>query len=392
MKMKHIEAAKIRLEDLWINGTDYCQETVRDARAHNKMLHLDLDLTGECKLKCFYCDRTPDRFNDVPNRVELTTKERIDLITQAKLLGATTVEFPGAGEPMIDPGFWEIIEHIHKLGMISVIFTSGYHLDKESIDRLFVNNASIFLKYNHRDPTIQDRMVRLKGYGEKAQNALDLLIERGFNQSIPTRLAIDMVVTPAYQDLEEVASVFRWCRQNNIHSYISTLIPEGLADIKSKLLERERSDQLMQMIENIDREEFGLTYKSSRPLVGGYRCRQVNVGLFVNLFGEVYDCNGLGRFLGHIRVNSLENVWKSKFATSIRKPLQNGFCVLRERVWDGVETKGIDRKIEEYVKFSEKKGGDAVVEDGLKYTGHLGNRSVAEAMDALMNKEVCLES
>lgn len=46
----------------------------------------------------------------------------------------------------------------------------------------------------------------------------------------------------------------------------------------------------------------------SLPMAGGYKCRQVNVGLFVNLYGEVYDCNGLGRILaiGHIRVNSLE--------------------------------------------------------------------------------------
>jgi hypothetical protein len=59
--LPHIVAARARLENLWAAGTDYCEETIGSARADNKLIHLDLDLTGECKLKCFYCDRTPDR-------------------------------------------------------------------------------------------------------------------------------------------------------------------------------------------------------------------------------------------------------------------------------------------------------------------------------------------
>ena len=71
----------------------------------------------------------------------------------------------------------------------------------------------------------------------------------------------------------------------------------------------------------------------SRPMAGGYRCRQVNIGMFVNLFGEVYDCNGLGRFIGHVRNTSLADIWNAKFARHIREKDQNGFCLLRERVW-----------------------------------------------------------
>src|SRR5215475_13639407 len=109
--LPHIVAGRERIENLWARGTDYSREVVAEARAHDRMLHLDLDLTGECKLKCFYCDRTPDRYSNVANRVELTTQERKDIISQANDLGATTVEFPGAVEPMIDEGFWDVVEH-----------------------------------------------------------------------------------------------------------------------------------------------------------------------------------------------------------------------------------------------------------------------------------------
>jgi MoaA/NifB/PqqE/SkfB family radical SAM enzyme len=370
--MEHIERGKKRLEDLWAKGTDYSNDIVEKAKKENKMLHLDMDLTGDCQLKCFYCDRTPDRFNKIPNRIELSTAERKDLITQAQELGAQTVEFPGAGEPMIDKGFWEIIEFINKKGMISVLFTSGYHLDQKSISRLYDNNVTIFLKYNHTDFKIQDKMVNVKGFGKISNQVLFLLINHGFNKEIPTRLAIDMVVTPKFQDIEEVKKIFRWCRQNNIHSYISTLIPEGIADHKSKILERERSNQLLSALQKIDQEDFGLIYTPSRPLAGGYRCRQVNIGLHINLFGECYDCNGLGRFLGHVKKNSLSEIWTAKFSQHIRKPNQDGFCLLRERVWNGVETKGMDRKLEQYLSWKKKYGEDPILLSGLKHTGYLG--------------------
>lgn len=366
-RLPHIEAARVRLENLWAAGTDYCVNVVEKARRTNAMLHLDMDLTGECKLKCFYCDRTPDRFNEIPNRIELTTAERKEIILQAKALGATTVEFPGAGEPMIDEGFWAIVEFIHENGMIPVIFTSGYHLDEQSIDRLYRNSATIFIKYNSSDTPTQDKMVGMKGYGEKATAALLMLVARGFSKTIPTRLAIDMVVTPKYHDLEEIGHVFRWCRDNNIHSYIQTLIPEGMADHKKMLLERQRADDLLEYMRKIDSEEYGIDYTPSRPMGGGYRCRQVNVGLFVNLFGEVYDCNGLGRVLGHIRKDSLAAIWNAKYAVQIRKPLQDGFCLLRERVWRGIDTSGMARKSEDYKRWESSTGNiDEVVRRAIE--------------------------
>ncbi len=368
--MEHTLAGKRRIESLWANGTDYSEDVVANARRQKRMLHLDMDLTGECKLKCFYCDRTPDRFNKIPNRKELTTEERKDLILQAKLLGAHTIEFPGAGEPMIDGGFWEIIEFIHQQGLVSVVFTSGYHFDDRLIDRLYENNATIFLKYNHTSTRVQDQMVGVKGYGKIANYVLQKLVEKGFNRPIPTRLAIDMVVTPKFQDMNEVKSLFRWCRKNNIHSYITTLIPEGIADHKSKILERERCDRLLSEIQKIDAMEFGIIYDANRPMAGGYKCRQVNVGLHINLFGEVYDCNGLGRILGHIRKNTLQEIWESKFAQHIREPLQNGYCLLRERVWMGAPSTGMYRKIEEYNAWEYANGPDAVVASGLEYMGH----------------------
>jgi MoaA/NifB/PqqE/SkfB family radical SAM enzyme len=383
--LPHIVAARERIENLWARGTDYCEQTVAEARAVGRMLHLDLDFTGECQLQCFYCDRTPDRYNNVANRQELTTEERKDIISQAKELGATTIEFPGAGEPMIDPGFWEVMEHIHDLDMIPVIFTSGWHLNEIAIDRLYEVGATIFVKHNSDDPRVQDKMVGVKGYGEVATQALNRMVERGFASTIPTRLAIDMVVTPKFQDQDMIASIFRWCRDNNVHNYIMTLIPEGMADHKQVLFEKARADELIELMAEIDRTEYGLEYVPSRPMGGGYRCRQVNVGLFANLFGEVYDCNGLGRLLGHLRRDSLADVWRSKFAQKVREPDQDGFCLLRERQWQGIDLSPMDRKIQQYHAWRERHGEDPVVEHALESVAQVDyqRRGARVAVDIL---------
>ncbi|HSE36022.1 radical SAM protein [Bradyrhizobium lablabi] len=366
-RLPHILAARERLENLWAAGTDYARDLVEDARLHNRLLHLDIDLTGECELKCFYCDRTSDRHSDMPNRVELSTAERLDLIAQAHAMGATTVEFPGAGEPMADREFWQIVESVQQHGMTPVVFTSGYHLDGAAVERLFQLRATVFIKHNSHDVAIQDKMAGARGYGAKSNAALQTLLKRGFNRSIPTRVAIDAVVTPQFnEDFAEVASLHRWCRLNNVHNYIVPLIPEGRADRSSVLIERTRADHINNMIRKIDEEEFGLSYRPSRPMTGGYRCRQVNVGLFVNLFGEVYDCNGLGRFLGHTKCDSLQTIWNATFARHIREPVQDGFCLLRERVWDTVSSSGLERKLEFYRNFEASHGEDEVVNRGLK--------------------------
>lgn len=360
------EASKIHT--LWANGIDICPEDVKIAMKNNTLLHLDIDFTAKCDLNCFYCDRTPDRVN-AKNRKAISIVERKDIISQAKELGVKTVEVPGAGEPLLDKFFWETVDYLNELGITPVIFSSGYLLNKQSIDKLFESNVTVFLKYNHTNPNIQDKMVGKIGYGEKVNEIFQLLQERGFNRGRPTRLAIDAVITPRYYDIENTKNIFRYCRNNNIHFCMTSLIPEGSADSDRNLLCRKEVDAVLEEFRLIDEVEFGIKYIPIRPMIGGYFCNQVNIGVHINLYGEVYDCNGLGRFLGHVRKNSLEEIWNSRYARHIRLNFQNGYCLPRERMWDGIEEKGVDRKIMDYFRWKMENGRDDVIERGLEFMG-----------------------
>lgn len=357
-KLPHIIRSRERIEDLWLKGTDYDRESVQAAMAENRMLHLDMDFTDACDLGCFYCDRTPDRFSK-DRKKKLTTDDRKDIIRQAKALGAETVEFPGAGEPMQDSGFWEIMEYINDLGMTSVVFTAGHRIDDKAVDRLFDLGVSVFLKYSTFADEINDKYVKMPGYTKHAREVMDKLVAKGFNKPIPTRLALDMIVTKKHT-FEQVGKVHRWCRDNNVHSYISYLIPEGRSDVSGRMEEAGRSDELLEYIAEIDLREYGLTYDPVRPMIGGYRCRQVNIGMFVNVYGQVYDCNGLGRPFLNVFDSDLETIWNSSVAQKVRKHEQEGFCVVRERVWSGTKNKGLDRKVEDYSQEIMEEIGDKI--------------------------------
>ncbi|MGL5904115.1 MAG: hypothetical protein ACRCZO_15650 [Cetobacterium sp.] len=68
-----------------VHGLNFTPQMVEDAIKENKMLVLDMDFTTSCNLKCYYCDRTPDRYNRLKQETTLEEKKRI--ILEAKKLG-----------------------------------------------------------------------------------------------------------------------------------------------------------------------------------------------------------------------------------------------------------------------------------------------------------------
>lgn len=319
------------VEDRVLLGLNFTPAMVENARRDDRMLFLDMDLTRRCNLRCIYCDRTPDRKSE-EGKTELTTDERLRLIHEAHQLGAWTVGFVGAGEPMLDPDIWPILTAVHSLGMVPLVYTSGWDIhDPGIIDRLSGLGVSVMLKYNSPDERRSDRLAGVRGYGSHVKRVLEWLLERGFHTASPTRLGINVVVTDR-SEREPFLDLFRWCRQNNVYMHGQSLIPEGKGDREDLVLSRSDALTLLADVARIDADEYGLCYDVVPPIVGGYRCRKVNIGMFVNVFGETWDCNGSGQLLSG-SLAPLSEIWRSQRAAAVRARLQEGYCLLRERWW-----------------------------------------------------------
>lgn len=97
---------------------------VRDYLMNNKLFSLNLRLTDMCNYRCIYCGTEDNRCRKCER--ELSTDEYIDLIHQAAELGAKSVVLGGNGEPTFTKNVSLILQEIHKLDMVPIMFTNAY--------------------------------------------------------------------------------------------------------------------------------------------------------------------------------------------------------------------------------------------------------------------------
>ncbi len=95
-------------------------------------LWLLAELTYRCPLHCVFCYNP---LNYAENRKELTTAEWIDVMQQARKLGAAQLGFSG-GEPLLRDDLEELIGEGRRLGYYTNLITSGVGLTETRIARM----------------------------------------------------------------------------------------------------------------------------------------------------------------------------------------------------------------------------------------------------------------
>ncbi len=318
------------LENTFVQGLYYSNEEIKEATKKNLLLNLDLDLSNICNLMCTYCDKTHISERHCKKDKELNLEESLNIIDQAKELGCKNIQIIGAGEPTLDPKFWKLLKYATKKDILVVLYTNGTRITKEFAKKLFNLKTSVVLKYNSFNEEIQDTLVGVKGYHKKTTEALKNLVEAGFSKEVPTRLAIDCIATPL--NYKDVFEIFKYCRKNNISPQISSLIPHGEALERNLVLPKDKYEKIYKKAYEYDKKK-GLYYKYQLPFLGGFQCRQVKYGLYVDIEGNVWECNAGELKLGNIRQKPLKEMWLSKDAKRFRKSWKCGNCHIREKYW-----------------------------------------------------------
>lgn len=95
-------------------------------------LWLLAELTYRCPLHCVFC-YNPVRYALVKN--ELSTAQWVDVMTQARKLGAAQLGFSG-GEPLLRDDLEELVQEAHRLGYYTNLITSGVGLNVTRAQRL----------------------------------------------------------------------------------------------------------------------------------------------------------------------------------------------------------------------------------------------------------------
>ncbi len=306
-----------------LEGYFYSYEESCDARDKGKLLAIRVETSLVCNLRCRYCcNRSGKAAPD-----EITYEQIIDVINQAKKLGAKSVVDIGGGEPTVYPKFRELIKHIHSLDMVPVIFTNTQIMTKELAQFLKDHNVSVITKLDSLDEETQDNLTGVKGSFQKIMEGTQNLIEVYDPENNPkTKLGASFVVHK--KNAHEIPAIWRFCRNRKIHPNLEMMVPkEKGVDNSDWLLTRNEWKDLKTHLLKIDQEEYGYDWLPHTAHVGT-GCFQVMHNLYITVKGFVRPCACSSNDFANIKDYSLKEIIELPFfrtARNIDKHLQ-GKC------------------------------------------------------------------
>ena len=167
------------------------------------------ELTPVCNMNCKMCYVRMSKEQQEAVRPLHTAKEWIELGKTAKEHGLVYLLLTG-GEPFLRADFREILEGLHKLGLVISINTNGTMINEETISWLKESppvRLNITL-YGASDETYARLCQNPKGFTQ-ATHAIELLQEAGL------AVKINCSITP--YNAPDLAAIIDWAKAHNLH-------------------------------------------------------------------------------------------------------------------------------------------------------------------------------
>ncbi|MBI5409838.1 MAG: radical SAM protein [Nitrospirae bacterium] len=265
------------------------------------LLSIELEFTKKCNLRCIYCYSNAGE----PLENELSLEEIKSVILQAKEMGIKKVILLGGGEPLMYRGLTEVVNFIHSLGLQQILFTNGTLMTGDMARFLLEKRVSVIIKSNSLKPEVQDLLAGVDGIYKNIKRGLGFLTGAGYPETY-TMLGIQTVI--CRQNIGELPSMWTWAREKGIIPYFEMLTKQGRAR-GNRTLDVTMSEvrSVFERIERIDKERFGITWKS-RPTIVSFSCKRHLYSCLVNSQGYVQPCTGVDIAIGNIRETSLKGI------------------------------------------------------------------------------------
>lgn len=333
----------IREHGFVMRGWDFSRKEMAAAINAGRMLNVTFEgMSNYCPWNCDYCYTERDASPEAEKRrlaTELPLVDRLRIISEAAALGARSMNFIGAGEPTLDPNFWEIVGHTASLGLTPIVFTeASFRLtDDAFVQKLYDLGATVVIKVNSlRDRVYQESVVagetngkRAQGYFDERNHAIMTCQMAGFARCTPTRFGFDTIITR--RNLHDIKSLHFYARMSNIFLVLKNFLRTGrVKNEREDALSNEEQAHLWQTLREQDRDRFGIKQSGIFPFGGSHPCTLRSTGVHISIEGKVFRCDGEEDPLGDLRTESLADVW-----ARVRHIDQNvmGLCPPRERHW-----------------------------------------------------------
>jgi pyrroloquinoline quinone biosynthesis protein E len=282
---------------------------------------MTLILTHACNFRCIYC------FNSSAKAAgnQLTTGEWLDVIAQAKNLDILKCMLSG-GEPMMHPGFFEILQKLLDLDILAYVCTNGSLIDNQALRKFReLKLPCIQISLDAACAATHDRLSAASGTFPKVVGAIKSLIESGID------VYIKSVITPV--NVGEVGALIDLCynlgvKQLILDRFDISLAGRGGADLFMT------PEQEQVLAETAKRKQTEYAGKFSIMAVTGPRCWSgesdlIRCGALETSFivlpqGDISVCEKLidvpEMTAANVRDELLRQIWTSERITNIIRP------------------------------------------------------------------------
>ncbi|MFC1823056.1 radical SAM/SPASM domain-containing protein [Thermodesulfobacteriota bacterium] len=167
-------------------------------------IHLDIEITNRCNLKCTFCDKLPYISRDQTGDMDFELYKRI--IDEGKEYELCSVKLSYRGESLLHPKVAEMVQYAKKKGIIDIYFnTNGMLLTEKMVLRLIDAGLDrISVSVEGTDPVAFER-ARCGAKFDRILKNVDRLLElRSQNGTKHPKVRIQTVALPSI-DLAEYA-------------------------------------------------------------------------------------------------------------------------------------------------------------------------------------------
>lgn len=295
--------------------------TSRAAREHRPLAAL-LELTYRCNLRCVYCYNDRERI-----RGHLTTAEWMGILPQIAEMGVLHLALSG-GEPLLHPGFDEILREARRLEFAIRVKTSGDLLTRERARRIKAlgDPFLVELSLHGADQATHERQTRVPGSFERL-----LANARG---AVAEGLRVRMVCTLTRWNEDQLDDMAALAGELGVPLRFSTDVsPKDNGD-RSPLDLKVSADGYRRYRAWVARQAGLVEDAASQPDPGEVErtCGAAATGFTVDPLGNVLPCVQWRQSAGNLRETPLREIWEQ---SPVLRAARNAVRLAASRIGPG---------------------------------------------------------
>ncbi len=296
------------------NGGTFPENDVKTAIEKGLPLTLDLAIPGACLNRCVFCG-----YYNVNSDGKLSQQEILSIIDQFADLGGKSIKILGEGEPLLRKDIIFLLQSIADKGIIPVLFTCGDVIGDDDLSQkihgtegrelantIYNIGCTVVLKFEAKN---EDAIVQRKGFSNRRNRALQILMQIGFNKHYPSRIGFGTVLLKHNYDI--IPGIYQYALENNIYPLICPLMPVGKTKERADrdILSPSKSE-IFQLKKNLIaiRNNFGMSSTIESDFPGGLPCDIARAGFYIDDAGNAFICES-DDMVGNIKRIALKDLW-----------------------------------------------------------------------------------